>query len=137
MKYRLKDKELQKKLDEISGGDFTRKLEENAKAYEREFEYYGGGATVRFQLGNNALNSERLHVFLNIDDVELVKEYDPHAWNEYPEVTPPEGVLMRLEFDDRFFTAGRYHAARKEWRDSNWKAFPVTANVKRFRPWED
>ena len=31
MKYRLKDRELQKKLDEISGGDFSRQLESNEK----------------------------------------------------------------------------------------------------------
>lgn len=29
MKYRLKDKELQRKLDEISDGDFSRQLEVN------------------------------------------------------------------------------------------------------------
>lgn len=31
MKYRLKDRELQKKLDELSGGDFSRQLASNEK----------------------------------------------------------------------------------------------------------
>ena len=32
MKYRLKDRELQKKLDEISGGDFSKRLNETIDA---------------------------------------------------------------------------------------------------------
>lgn len=31
------------------------------------------------------------------EEVETFAEYDPHAWNNFPEVKPPEGVLMRLE----------------------------------------
>lgn len=39
MKYRLKDRELQKKLDEISGGDFSRQLESNKKRIFAELNF--------------------------------------------------------------------------------------------------
>lgn len=39
MKYRLKDRELQKKLDEISGGDFSRQLESNEKRICTDLEF--------------------------------------------------------------------------------------------------
>lgn len=30
--------------------------------------------------------------------LEEVREYDPHGWNDFPEVEPPEGVWMRVEW---------------------------------------
>ena len=39
MKYRLKDRELQEKLDEISDGDFSRQVEVNNGRLGSELEY--------------------------------------------------------------------------------------------------
>ena len=39
MKYRLKDRELQKKLDEISNGDFSRGLASNKKRIFAELNF--------------------------------------------------------------------------------------------------
>lgn len=39
MKYRLKDRELQKKLDEISNGDFSRELASNKKRIFAELNF--------------------------------------------------------------------------------------------------
>ncbi len=39
MKYRLKDRELQEKLDEISDGDFSRQVELNNGRLGSELEY--------------------------------------------------------------------------------------------------
>lgn len=39
MKFRLKDRELQKKLDDISGGDFSRQLESNKKRIFAELNF--------------------------------------------------------------------------------------------------
>ena len=145
MKYRLKDKELQKKIDEISGGDFTRKLEGNSKTYAREFKNYGNDIAVRVEFGEKSLNAGRFHVFLSIDDVEQIQEeYDPHAWNDYPEVKPPEDVLMATEFywsqkdfeeecpcrSCWMFKNGKWH-----WMDG--RDCPVDYGLKniRFRPW--
>lgn len=41
MKYRLKDRELQKKLDEISNGDFSRELASNKKRIFAELNFLG------------------------------------------------------------------------------------------------
>ncbi len=40
MKYRLKDRELQKKLDEISNGDFSRELASNKKRIFAELNFF-------------------------------------------------------------------------------------------------
>lgn len=139
MKYRLKDKELQKKLDELSNGDFTRKLEGNSKTYAHEFKNYGNGIAVRVQFGEKSLNAERFHVFLSIDDVEQVQEYDPNEWNDFPAVKPPEDVWMRCEFDHPDGRTLRYIARYIEaegnffWMDQNMNEIDVS----RFRPWEE
>lgn len=39
MKFRLKDRELQKKLDELSGGDFSRQLASNEKRIFAELNF--------------------------------------------------------------------------------------------------
>lgn len=66
--------------------------------------------------------------------------YDPCAWNNYPEVTPPEKVWMRIEMlsqdggikprDVAFYMAGL------------WCTFPldngeVILGRLRFRPWDE
>lgn len=38
-----------------------------------------------------------LSLRVNPKDLEEIPEYNPDTWNEYPKVTPPEGVLMRVE----------------------------------------
>lgn len=76
-------------------------------------------------------------------DIEPYIEYDPNDWNPYPEVMPPEGVLMRVEGrnGDCIF---RFSAVFKEgiWcsedevpekvKELGWEI----EGVKRFRPWE-
>ena len=73
-------------------------------------------------------------------EVEVFAEYDPYKWNEYPNVTPPEKVWMRIEMlsqdggiktrDVAFYKAGR------------WCKFPldngeVILGRLRFRPWDE
>lgn len=98
MKYRLKDQMLQKKLDEISGGDFSKRLQE-AKSEK-------GVVTVCFGKPAPIIPGDREpyegHAFLATllkDELEIVPSYDPHGWNSWPGVEPPEDVLMRLEID--------------------------------------
>lgn len=50
------------------------------------------------------------------EEVETFAEYNPHAWNNYPEVTPPEGVVMRLEITEAPFDKGlEGHKACATW----------------------
>lgn len=139
MKYRLKDRELQEKLDAISGGDFSKKLQDPAKSEEGFAVAYGDFPEI------NGLR--HLSIFL-ADEIEEVPEYDPNAWNEWPVVTPPEKVLLRAEIlTERYDQNGpepkgglpRYRGCAK-WI-GYWDFFGdahVSMNeTVRFRPWED
>lgn len=128
-KYRLKDQELQKKLDEISDGGFTEALMSVKKPSCLVFQARNGGPAMS--------------IMLTDQDIELFWEYNPDDWNIYPEVMPPEGVLMRVEGrnGDCIF---RFPAVFKEgiWcsedevpekvKELGWEI----EGVKRFRPWE-
>lgn len=139
MKYRLKDRELQEKLDAISGGDFSKRLQDTAKSEEGFAVAYGDFPEI------NGLR--HLSLFL-ADEIEEVPEYDPNAWNEWPLVTPPEKVLLRAEIlTERYDQNGpepkdgrpRYRGCAK-WI-GYWDFFGdahVSMNeTVRFRPWED
>lgn len=137
MKYRLKDRELQEKLDEISDGDFSKRLEEvdpNINAPKS-----GGGIYVSFgkiQFGAGFSDGQghfrQYQIAILFKDLILEKTYDPRSWNPFPEVTPPEGVLMRIEELDGTCCAGAYI-------DGGWHidGRDDLGCVKRFRPWED
>lgn len=132
MKYRLKDQELQKKLDEISGGYFSDAMKgitiDGFKVFPNP---------IPFRLGDDGPVAA---IQLLSKDIEPYIEYDPNDWNPYPEVMPPEGVLMRVEFiydgilrrNCAIFENEAWYIAadRKALYD-----FTID-NVKRFRPWE-
>lgn len=82
-RYRLKDRELQKKLDEISGGSFTESLESIKKPSCIVFQARNGGPAMS--------------VNLTKQDIEQFLEYNPNDWNIWPEVAPPKHVYMRVE----------------------------------------
>lgn len=91
-KYRLKDQELQKKLDEISNGDFSRQIEGNLQNIK------GRGTTdADYRLFFGELPVNRFSMLLYEHEIEIFEEYDPNDWNSFPEVMPPEDVLMRVE----------------------------------------
>lgn len=144
MKYRLKDKELQKKLDELSGGEFSKALQNpHSEALLRMPPIETLNVNFGGTIGKGLLQA-RFTMRLLKDDVEAVPEYNPHGWNKYPEVTPPEGVLMatefywsRKDFEDEdpcrscwMFKNGKWHwmDGRDCLVDYGWK------NI-RFRPW--
>ena len=87
MRFRLKDRELQKKLDEISNGGLSRML--------GRLPYY----TTQSSEPDFLHFSKNPHLMLEVtsDMLESLREYNPHGWNSFPEVEPPEGVLMRVE----------------------------------------
>lgn len=128
-KYRLKDRELQETLDAISGGDFSKRLQDPAKSEKGFAVAYGDFPEI------NGLR--HLSLFL-ADEIEEVPEYDPNKWNPYPEVTPPEYELMRVEFIWNDGSLGRQCAFFEEgvWTYSEDRDSEVE-NVKRFRPWDD
>lgn len=81
--YRLRDRKLQQKLDELSYGAFSEMLKTM------------GRFLVEKPATNIQLGTSRFTVTLFKEDFEVEPEYDPNDWNSYPDVTPPEGVMMR------------------------------------------
>lgn len=81
--YRLRDRKLQQKLDELSHGAFPEMLKTM------------GRFLVKKQATNVQLGESRFTVTLFREDIEIAPEYDPNDWNVFPDVTPPEGVMMR------------------------------------------
>lgn len=126
MTYRLKDAALQKKLDELSKGAFSELIATSGGVFAREDKSL-------LKLGNG-----RFIVVLHKEDFEAV--YNPDDWNNYPEVTPPEGVLMRVETEGGRKFCGYYHnfAEGGCWCYEDGTVCPeaISKSVKRYRTWE-
>lgn len=127
MKYRLKDRKIQQALDEMTNGAFSEILVD-VESLEIEV----NGKTIALEL-------------------EPFREYDPHAWNKWPDVTPPEGVLLRIEVkgpdenlnspEPRFGKVRERCCAKfdgKYWIRSNGLIVLLHGGeTVRFRPWDD
>lgn len=127
--YRLRDRKLQQKLDELSHGAFSEMLKTM------------GRFLVEKPATNIQLGTSRFTVTLFKEDFEVEPEYDPNDWNSYPDVTPPEGVWMRTEHRDETDPPGILRKVgavfqNGAWRNSTGEAYPSYISVKRFRPWE-
>lgn len=133
-KYRLRDQELQKKLDEITNGGFSKQLEYGLVSKEYPAEIY----CVSCDLYAGTKRG-RIEIRLTGCEIETVQKYDPNAWNSYPEVTPPEGVLMRVEF----VYDGRFCRNCAVFENGAWRltidgeaSYDITLdNVERYRLW--
>lgn len=130
MRFRLKDRELQKKLDEISNGGLSRML--------GRLPYY----TIQSSEPDFLHFSKNPHLMLEVtsDMLESLREYNPNGWNSFPEVEPPEGVWMRVE---RCVDGRTYHFAARyvpvgDSEDYEWLSEAnLSIDVDRFRQWDD
>ena len=135
MTWHLKDRELEKRLIGRYP-DFLISLNDDA------FSKSGLGFVFSIILWRkiNCKNYYDVMTFCT-DELEEVAEYNPHAWNEYPKVTPPFDKDMRVELDDGLRYCARYHKFSDGcfWVGTNGTCFPKYLNDKvvRFRPWED
>lgn len=142
MRYRLKNRELQKQLDAISGGDFSERLQEGVSKI---------APVVVFCFGESPYpeTKHRYMVSFRHDEIEEVPVYDATGWNEWPHVEPPRHALMRVEIlTERFGQNGpepsggvpRFRGCAKF--DGQYWDFKNMAHLNpretvRFRPWED
>lgn len=133
IRYRLKDQERQTALEKIFPG-FGEALQAAC-----EDEYGDSTRYVEMQLSDcNGIffNDETV---INKDAITTEEVYDPHAWNRFPEVTPPEGVWMRCEGHDQD-TGMLLRAALvfdgKHWKEPRGDTYWL-CTVERFRPWDD
>ena len=134
MTWHLKDRKLERQFLAIDSG-FLEKLNEACEKLDTnkdgDFPEYTPFAIV---LDNG------MKLFSFGSYVEKCPEYDPNNWNEYPAVTPPEGVLMRIEASYE----GDIYRQCAIFKNGIWKheengdaAWCLLGKVKRFRPWSE
>lgn len=144
MTWHLKDRELEEALNKKSHPNhtFTDRLNEvMAKIPKKDFPVVVG-CVVKFQrIGTGGVIHENNVLEFSIEEIENVPKYDPHNWNEYPNVTPPEGIPMRVEIDTLTDEVRRDCAIFKNGRwfsEFGGKAnYKIAGPVRRYRPWED
>lgn len=131
MTFRLKDKNLQVQLDALSDGDFSKRLQHANHDDGMIFVEFGE------KLESPGFDLHRFNLAFFDDEVKEIHRYNPHGWNAFPEVEPPEGVLMRVECNQMktclVFENGKWRYPSGESFENYEFAFPV----KRFRPWDD
>ena len=147
IKYRLENQEKQRRLDYLSNGDFSKRLQEY-RFYREDVSCIHFGNLVEYK---NGKEHREFIVRISPDEIEEIKEesseYNPHAWNNYPEVTPPEGVLMRCEtyhlgvwnyYGGVFWKGGwrDEHSLDRNY-DEGYIGEPWGRDVYRFRPWNE
>lgn len=131
MTFRLKDKNRQVQLDALSDGDFSKRLQHANHDDGMIFVEFGE------KLESPGFDLHRFNLAFFDDEVEEIHRYNPHGWNAFPEVEPPEGVLMRVECNQMktclVFENGKWRYPSGESFENYEFAFPV----KRFRPWDE
>ena len=152
MTWHLKDRELEKKLNELTKGEFSKNLhqydDEHYSSFFGEILSFTEDCGYEFDesAGKGVYRQSQFLFFFNNDAIEEVPEYNPNGWNEFPAVTPPEGELMRVELFNlmlRKFTRacaiycnGTWYAELNGEPNGTLELAGMT-KVKRFRPWED
>lgn len=131
MTFRLKDKNLQVQLDALSDGDFSKRLQHANHDDGMIFVEFGE------KLESPGFDLHRFNLAFFDDEGKEIHRYNPHGWNAFPEVEPPEGVLMRVECNQMktclVFENGKWRYPSGESFENYEFAFPV----KRFRPWDE
>ena len=126
MAWKLKDKKLEAELNRLSGGEFSRRLNEVVKS---------GASSICL-----TINDGKVAIFLDGRALENMQDYNPNAWNEFPKITPPVDVVMRVEF--RASSEGtKAYWDGTDWRRCRNKGFSwdpvIEKDIDRYRPWGD
>lgn len=133
MTFRLKDKNPQVQLDALSDGDFSKRLQHANHDDGMIFVEFGE------KLESPGFDLHRFNLAFFDDEVKEIHRYNPHGWNAFPEVEPPEGVWMRVE---RCVDGRTYHFAARyvpvgDSEDYKWLSEAnLSIDVDRFRPWD-
>lgn len=136
-RYELKDKERQAALEKAFPG-FTEALQNNCEA-----QFNDPTSFVNTLVNNGDGGVTGCLVSIKKDAILAKGMYDPCHWNNYPEVTPPIGVPMRIEYKTckghiggilALFFDGMWHRCTP---DGTTCFLTLDRDVKRFRPWNE
>ena len=140
IRYELKDKERQAALEKALPV-FKKMLQHACENHRPEYFDEHKSVAVFYSTIDGTWGSGEWMIELPTDDIEVIKEYDPNKWNNYPEVTPPEGVLMRIEGQYAKRPELEYYGAlmylEGAWHFADTVEIADNVIVERFRPWND
>ena len=141
MKYRLKYQNVQKDLDAITNGRFSKDLENYSKYLNYCFNHKG----INVVSIKSVLEDYDVGIILNISKsmLEEIPEYDPKAWNQYPCITPPEDIPMAVEYHYYKDVEGRTRKNCWKFKNGEWyldDALDTPIDVSKvaeikFKPW--
>ncbi len=146
MTWHLKDRELEKKLEEFTGGEFVNSLNREIERDNIDSEFFVWVAFSRKLSGDE--NKENCLLF-RTDELEEVPEYKPKIWNDSRKVMPPEEVVFRAKIHRVFCRETPYVDYEcLTYKDGRWykvrdgKVRPVRIDFNPgdyvdFKAWED
>lgn len=140
-KYRLKDHELQEKLEALDP-EFSETFSFKAKLAFTDPENKDHLFDVIVNFGAIAQNTlcSQFRFVCSSRDIESYEVYDPNKWNNFPEITPPFDVMMRVELSNGEGSKAYFHNFFESgsWCYGNGMIIPksLANDIKRFRPWE-
>lgn len=131
---RLKDQRLQRYLDAISDGDFSKQLNEHLQNIsgstgmtDADYRVYFGSLPGEREMIN------RFSVLFFAHEIEEIKDFDPHGWNSLP-TEPPCDTALRIEtVDDDYFAGERQECGF--WIDYEGRRISPE-KIKRFALWD-
>nr|DAF76022.1 MAG TPA: hypothetical protein [Caudoviricetes sp.] len=134
-RYELKDKELQTALEKAFPG-FGEALQASC---ENTFDDITNYVEVSLDKCYSILFRDKIDICKSAITTKEV--YDPHAWNNFPQVTPPEGVPMRVEGQYAKRPELEYYGAlvylEGAWHFADTSEIADNVIVERFRPWDE
>ena len=140
IRYELKDKERQAALEKALPV-FKKMLQHACENHRPKYFDEHKSVAVFYSTVDGTWGSGEWMIELPTDDIEVIKEYDPNKWNNYPEVTPPEGVPMRIEGQYAKRPELEYYGAlmylEGAWHFADTVEIADNVIVERFRPWND
>lgn len=124
MKFVLKDKKLYKFLTD-SYYDFSSRFQDAC-----EKQWYDASHVVAVFLDEDPVSQ----IVFYKSGIIKEEDYNPNGWNTFPEVNPPEDVIMCVEGDYDYKGAAVFKEG--EWRyQRSMEKLLWSNSVKRFRPW--
>lgn len=139
IRYELKDKERQAEWEKVFPGFGDALQAACDEQFDDKFSYVRVRLTCARILYCDGLLDIRKKA------IRTKEGYDPNAWNNYPEVTPPEDISLRCEGHDH--DTGRPFRAILRYLDGGFcfdstdprlyrSLFPGMV-IDRFRPWDE
>ena len=136
MTWHLKDRELEEKLLAIDPKFVSRldKVTKDALEFEGKGFLVAGVEAVEVWYKDEVLFA----LDFSITELKEVEDYNPNDWNEFPKITPPVDVVMRVEF--RASSEGtKAYWDGTDWRRCRNKGFSwdpvIEKDIDRYRPW--